>query len=672
MPDRDQDPYLWLEDIDGERALEWVKAQNVLSCERLESDARYAAIRARAEAILAARDRIPYGEILGGSVHNFWQDADHVRGVWRRATIASYEGASTRWQTVLDIDALAEKEKENWVYQGRAALPHRYQRFMVRLSRGGTDAAVLREFDLPSLAFDEEGFVLEEAKQNVAWLDRDAMLVSTPLEGGSLNTSGYARTVRLWRRGTPLAAAELVFEGAEREMGPAPAVIHRPEGTYAFVVNRPQFFREHLYLVEDDFTPSRLPLPDDFDFRGVLEGRVLGLLRSDWNGHTAGALIGVPLASLRAGGIEGVETIVAPSQRSAILGVSISGTRAYINMLDNVRGRLLTAWRGPDGWETHAVALPDNGSISVISRSLESDLAYVNFGEFLQPDTLYAIADSDAPRQIKSLPPRFDSAPFGVEQRFARSRDGTEVPYFVVGAKNLKHDAMAPTLLFGYGGFEVPLTPEYLQPTAVEWIERGGVYVSANIRGGGEFGPRWHDAALKENRQRAFDDFIAVAEDLIASRITSPRHLGIWGGSNGGLLVGVAFTQRPDLYNAVICAVPLLDMLRYHKLLAGASWMSEYGDPDVPEERAFIAKYSPYQNVKGGASYPEVFFTTSTKDDRVHPGHARKMAARMLAQGHPVLYFENIEGGHGGVANLKQAAHRVGLQVVYLLQKLAD
>lgn len=672
MSSDEDDPYLWLEEIEGERAIEWVKAQNAKSAERLESDPRYEPIRARAEAILAARDRIPYGEILGESVHNFWQDDDHVRGLWRRASIASYESASTDWETVLDIDALAQSEKENWVYQGRAPLPHDYERFMVRLSRGGSDAAVLREFDLPSLSFVEDGFVLDEAKQNIAWIDRDTLLVATPLEGGSLNTSGYARTVRLWKRGTPLSSSPLVFEGEETEVGPVPAVVHRPEGNYVFVVNRPKFFLEQLHLLNDEGETIRLPLPDDFGFHGVLDGRLLGLLRSDWQGHLSGSLISVPMASLRAGSIDGAETIIAPSEKTAIRGVSISGTRAYVSVLDNVRGRLLTAWPGQSGWETEEVALPENGSISVISRSLESDRAYVNFGEFLEPDTLYALEDRGAPRVIKSLPVRFDSTPFAVEQRFAQSADGADVPYFVVRPKDMKLDGTAPTLVFAYGGFEIPVTPEYLQPTAVEWIERGGVYVSANIRGGGEFGPRWHDSALKENRQRVFDDFIAVAEDLVAAQITSPRHLGIWGGSNGGLLVGTAFTQRPDLYSAVLCAVPLLDMLRYHKLLAGASWMAEYGDPDIPEEREFISKYSPYQNVFEHTTYPEVFFTTSTMDDRVHPGHARKMAAKMIGQGHAIVYFENIEGGHGGAANLKQAAHRIGLQVVYLLQKLAD
>ncbi|MEE8041951.1 MAG: S9 family peptidase, partial [Pseudomonadales bacterium] len=370
VPSDSSDPYLWLEEIEGERAIEWVKAQNARSAERLESDPRYEPIRARAEAILAARDRIPYGEILGESVHNFWQDDDHVRGLWRRTSIASYESASTEWETVLDVDALAEREKENWVYQGRAPLPHDYERFMVRLSRGGSDAAVLREFDLPTLSFVEDGFVLNEAKQNIAWIDRDTLLIATPLEGGSLNTSGYARTVRLWKRGTPLGAAKLVFEGDETEVGPVPAVVHRPEGNYVFVVNRPKFFHQQLHLVNDEGEARRLPLPDDFDFRGVLDGRLLGLLRSDWQGYVSGSLVSVPVDSLRAGNIDGANSIMAPSERTAIRGVSISGTRAYISVLDNVRGRLMTAWPGQDGWETRGVALPENGSISVISRSL--------------------------------------------------------------------------------------------------------------------------------------------------------------------------------------------------------------------------------------------------------------------------------------------------------------
>ncbi len=671
-----EDPFLWLEDIEGARALAWVREQNAHALARLEADPRHEEIRQAALAVYTAADRIPYGRILNGKVDNFWQDKDHVRGLWRRTTLESYAGAEPDWTVLLDLDALAGAEGENWVWKGADCLAPDFDRCLLRLSRGGADAVVMREFDTAAGAFVAGGYALEEEKQNAAWIDADHLLIASPLEGGAKNTSGYARTIRLWTRGTPLAAAPTLFESAASDAFVFPVVVHRPEGREMFIVRAPDFFHETVHHLAADGTLTELPLPADVNFQGLIDGRVIALLRSDWTTDAlvapAGAVVSVPLASLLAGTHDGLEVVVAPSDRLAIQNVAIGAAAVYVTALDNVTGRLLRAVRGDAGWQVDDIDLPDNGTVSIVSADDFSDSVFLNFESFLEPDTLYLTRDGAAPMPLRRMPARFDPAPYTVEQLFAESADGTKVPYFVIRAKDMAFDGTTPTILYGYGGFEIALSPGYLTPLAIEWLKRGGAYVVANIRGGGEFGPRWHEAALKENRPRAYEDFAAVAKDLVARRITSPARLGIYGGSNGGLLVGATMVRYPELFGAVVSAVPLLDMLRYHKLLAGASWIGEYGNPDIPEERAFIARYSPYQNVRADVVYPPVFFTTSTRDDRVHPGHARKMAAKMMAQGHDVLYYENIEGGHAGAANLEQRAMRDALIGTYFLQELAD
>ena len=672
----DEDPFIWLEEVEGERALGWVKQQNARSLEILEGDPRFEAIRSEAEDIYTATDRIPYGAILGDEVHNFWQDDDNVRGLWRKTSLESYASDAPEWETLLDLDKLAEAEGENWVYKGRDCLGPDHARCLVRLSRGGGDAVVVREFDTVSKSFVEGGFELAEGKQWTAWIDADTVLVATGNGGGTMNTSGYPRMVRIWKRGTDIADAKLVFEGAEDDAFAFPTTSVREEGTTVLIIKAPDFFSQTIFLVDETGGTVMLELPEDVDFQGVLNGHLLALLRSDWqvgeDNFTQGSLISVALDDLAdGGGIRTAQGVVTPSAGRSIDGVAVTRDQVLVAMLDTVKGVLVTAKPDADGWTTREADMPENGTLEVVSTDAYSDAALVNYESFLVPDTLYLVEDG-APKPIKSLPARFDASPYATEQRFATSADGTKIPYFVVRPKDLAMDGTAPTLLYGYGGFEISISPGYASPLTKAWLEAGGVFVVANIRGGGEFGPEWHQAALKYNRQRAYDDFIAVAEDLIASKITSPRHLGIRGGSNGGLLVGATFTQRPDLFNAVICAVPLLDMLRYHMLLAGASWIGEYGDPEDAKMAEYIRTYSPYQNVKADAEYPEVFFFTSTKDDRVHPGHARKMVARMTAQGHPVLYYENIEGGHSAAANLKQRAYTDALQAVYLMRKLGD
>ena len=672
------DPYLWLEEVEGERALEWVHARNKECFDELEADERYGKFLSQAEKILNAKDRIPYGSIRGKYVYNFWQDAEHVRGIMRRTTPESYRLAKPEWETVLDIDALAKDEDENWVYKGTAWLAPDYERCLIKLSRGGTDASVHREFDTVAKRFVEGGFSLPEAKSGVTWLDRDTLLVGTNWGEGSLTESGYPRVAKRWKRGTPLAEATTIFEGRHEDIGIWPRLMDSGEETIALVDQSLTFFTGAYHVIGPDGKLTSLPLQESADLAGFYAGRLLFTLREAWEvdgqTHAQGALLAINAAVFQATGkLPSIETIYTPDERTSIEGVTVSRSGLYVTLLQNVKGRILRFSVNPQSgqWSSKLVPLPENGTVSISAAGPHSDTIFINYEDHVTPDRLSEFdADANKFSTLKSLAARFDAGELEVHQHMAKSADGTEVPYFVIHRKGLKPDGSTPTILYGYGGFEISLKPGYSATIGKLWLERGGAYAVANIRGGGEFGPRWHKAALKTERQRAYDDFIAVGEDLAKRGITSPKHLGISGGSNGGLLVGAIFTQRPDLLNAVVCRVPLLDMIRYTKLLAGASWAAEYGDPEDPKMREAILRYSPYQNVFPDKKYPKVFIETSTKDDRVHPGHARKMVARMREQGHEVLYYENTEGGHAAGANLKQHARRYALEYVYFSRQL--
>ena len=672
------DPYLWLEEVEGRLSLEWVEERNRETMAELRSDERYDRFLEQAGELLNAKDRIPYGSIRGRHIYNFWQDTEHVRGILRRTTLASYRAAEPEWETVLDVDALAKAENENWVYKGIAWLAPGYERCLIKLSRGGTDASVHREFDALAKSFLEDGFALPQAKSGVAWLDRDTLLVGTDWGEGTLTESGYPRIVKRWKRGTPLARAEPVFEGRREDIGIWPRVMDSGEETLPMIDQSLTFYTGAYQLIGDDGKLRRLPLQDSADLVGFYAGRILFTLREAWDvkGRTfpQGALLAISVSAFQASEkLPPVETVYTPDERTSISGVAVSRSGLYVVLLQNVKGRILRFQADHDSgrWSSAPLPLPANGTVSVSAANPHSSTVLLNYEDHITPDRLSEYdAGANALTLLKSLPPRFRSDELQVEQHMAKSADGEVVPYFVIHRKGLKLDGSTPTILYGYGGFEISLKPSYSATIGKLWLERGGAYAVANIRGGGEFGPRWHKAALKTNRQRAYDDFIAVAEDLARRGITSPGHLGISGGSNGGLLVGAIFTQRPDLLNAVVCRVPLLDMLRYTKLLAGASWAAEYGDPGDPKMREALLKYSPYQNVFPDRKYPRVFIETSTKDDRVHPGHARKMVARMREQGHPVLYFENTEGGHAAGANLKQHAQRYALEYVYFSRQL--
>jgi prolyl oligopeptidase len=624
---------------------------------------------------------------MGRHVYNFWTDDAHPRGLWRRTTLADYRHPQPAWETVIDVDALGRAEGTSWVWGGAQPVPSRTEagvdRCLVSLSRGGSDAHVVREFDLVTLRFVSDGFTLPEAKSRCQWIDRDTLYVGTDFGAGSMTSSGYPRTVRRWKRGTPLAQAPVVFEGLATDVSVSAWVQHLQGGRQRHLFSRGiDFYRGEDLLLADDGSLQRIDKPEDADL--MVHGDLMLLqLRSAWTvGETTypgGALLATSFDAFRRGE-RSFDVLFTPTATRSLErgGVAMTRSRVLLNVLDNVSGRLEELHRAGGAWQRRAVAMPANASLWVASLHDEeldedplADTYMVGLQDFLTPDTLLlAEAGTDRSEVLKQRPAQFDSRGMRSEQLFATSPDGTRIPYFVVWPAGARADGNNPTLLYGYGGFEVSMTPGYQAVRGNMWLGRGGVLVIANIRGGGEFGPRWHQAAMRENKQRSYDDFIAVAEDLVDRRITSPQHLGIQGGSNGGLLMGAAFTQRPDLFKAVVCQVPLLDMHRYHKLLAGASWMAEYGDPDKPADWSFISRYSPYQRVKAGTAYPRVFFTTSTRDDRVHPGHARKMVARMQAQGHDVLYYENIEGGHGGAADAKQQAHLRALEFSYLWMQL--
>ena len=672
------DPFLWLEEIESKRSLEWVYARNKECFDELQSDDRYEKFLSQSELILNAKDRIPYGSIRGKFVYNFWQDSKNIRGIIRRTSLESYRSITPEWELVLSIDSLAEAEKENWVYKGVSWLAPDYERCLIKLSRGGTDASVYREFDSISKQFIEDGFELPEAKSGVAWLDRNTLLIGTNLGKNSLTKSGYPRIVRRWKRGTSLSKSEVVFEGEIQDIGIWPRVMDSGDETLALIEQSLTFFTGAYHLINKKGKLIKLPLQDSVDLAGFYAGKILFTLREAWKvegkTHAQGSLMAIDAKTfLVTGKLPLIETLFTPNEQTSIEGVAFSRTGLYLTLLQNVKGIILRfQFNSKSGkWSSQPVPLPKNGTVSISAASVHSETIFINYEDYITPDRLSEFDTlQDKLTLLKSLPSKFNANELEVKQYITTSADGTQVPYFLIHRKGMKTDQKTPTILYGYGGFEISLKPSYSATIGKLWLERGGAYAVANIRGGGEFGPRWHKAALKTKRQRAYDDFIAVAENLIKRGVTSPKHLGISGGSNGGLLVGAIFTQRPDLINAVVCRVPLLDMLRYTKLLAGASWAAEYGDPEDPEMRKAILRYSPYQNIFPDKKYPKVFIETSTKDDRVHPGHARKMVARMRKQGHKVLYFENTEGGHSAGANLKQHAKRYALEYVYFSRQL--
>lgn len=666
------DPFVWLEDIDSPRAMAWVEGQNARTAKRLEGDARYAAFLAEGRAIFTATDRIAKPSFRAGGVDNFWQDATHSHGVWRQTDLSAYRTENPIWDTVLDIDKLSKDEGVNWFWKGATCLKPDETLCIVRLSNGGGDAVELREFDVATKRFVADGFRAAEGKQSADWLDRDHLVAAREWTKGEVTQSGYAYVVKIIDRA---GEAKEIFRGRPTDVS-AEGVVLRGAGGEAdgVLIQRGVTFFESEFSLYADGRLTPVALPKKSEFAAYVDGQAVFTLQDDWRGFKAGSLIAYDLAALkRDAGRAQPTKVFEPGPRQAIQTVSDTKDRLVVELLEDVKGAVDVYAHGADGWSARRLSLPKDATLTVGSTSGRDDRLFVYSEGFLSPNALWlADAASGEAEQVKALPARFDAGKDKVEQFWATSSDGTRIPYFVVMPKAAKLDGSTPTLMYGYGGFQVAKPPIYLPEMGKIWLERGGAYVIANIRGGGEFGPAWHQSVLREKRQLAFDDFAAVARDLEARKITSPRRLGIYGRSNGGVLTTVSMTQHPELWNAVVVESPLVDMLRYHKLSAGASWIGEYGDPDVPADHAFIAKYDGYLNLKPGQTYPEPYITTNTRDDRVHPGHARKFAAKLESLGYPFLYFENTFGGHSNDADPEMNARRWAYHYVYLAQKLMD
>ena len=679
VPGPEQDPYIWLEQARSPEALDWVGKENARTLAALESDPRFAQLKAEALAIFDSEDRIPFVSFRPDGLYNFWQDKANPKGLLRRTTLESYRTAKPEWETILDVDALAKAEGKQWVYQGMTCLPPALNKCMVALSDGGEDASIMREFDTATKSFVDGGFVLDQKSQGgIQWIDENTLLVNRSFGPGTLTDSEYPFTARVWKRGTSIADAPEIFRGEASDVWAGVSLLRDNDGVVqARIAYRGVSFHERLHYVEVDGKWTLLDLPKKAAPYGIMDGHLLLSTDEDWSvgGQTfvADSLIAVDLAAFRANPNGAQKTLVwAPGERQTKQGAAVTGAALYVSLLDNVVGKVLR-FNFKDGkWVSTPVALPANATIGIATASDKTDQIMYTVSGFLEPTTLYYTDGSTPPAVLKTSPAYFDPAGMEVEQHQATSKDGTKIPYFLVKPKGMKVDGTTPVLMTGYGGFQVPRLPAYLGTTGKLWLERGGAFVLANMRGGGEFGPNWHQTAIRENKQRTWDDFIAVGDDLVKRGFTSPKHLGIQGGSQGGLLVGTAFTQRPDLFGAAIVQIPLFDMLRYHLIGRGASWIGEYGDPRIPEQRAWIEGYSPYQKIVAGVEYPEPFLWASTADDRTHPSHARKGAAKLKALGQPYYYFEDTTGGHSGGVDNDQRAKLQALQFVYLMKRLMD
>ncbi|WP_413559764.1 prolyl oligopeptidase family serine peptidase [Bdellovibrio sp. HCB209] len=676
MSHQEQDPYLWLEEVEGAKALDFAKSENEVTLKHFKSNPLFKGIEADYREIYFAKDRVPGVSLHKGILYNFWQDEKNARGLWRTTTIESYKSDNPKWDVILDLDALAKAENENWVWKGASFRKPHYDRVLLHLSRGGKDAVVVREFDLKTKSFIKDGFILPEAKTNASWKDENTLFVGTDWGPGSMTDSGYARIVKTWKRGTPLSAAEIIAEANTTDMSTYAYASYDGDKPYYFHQIRKGFYSSKLWYDEKPGKSHLVAKPEDAESWGVFKGHLIISLRTDFKSFKAGSLVAMPIGSIEKGenALSELQLIFAPTEKRFIQGGCNTKNHMIMVVSDNVLTRMeKVTFTPPNTWKIEPISLGHNGMASCFDSEDESDTYLATYTDFLTPTSFYIASAADPKNEFKLLkqaPKRFDSSSLTTSRFEATSKDGTKIPYFVVHKKDIRLDGSNPTLQYGYGGFQASMTPSYLSALGKVWAEKGGVYVLTNLRGGGEFGPKWHQSVLKENRYKVYEDNIAISEDLIARGFTSPQHLAISGGSNGGLLVGATITMRPDLYKAAIIGVPLLDMLRYHKLLAGASWMDEYGNPDDPKMREAILKYSPYQKLSPTAKYPEVFVMTSTKDDRVHPGHARKFVARMKEQKHPVYYYENTEGGHAGNANLEQSILWESLKTTYLWEKL--
>ncbi len=679
---QDKDPYLWLEDIEGAKALDWVKKENAATDRLITGRAGFEADRKRAREILDDDRQIAMpGEVMGDTIANFWRDANNPRGIWRQSPLDAYLAGKPVWTTLIDVDALGKAEKQSWVWHGADCLAPDYKRCLVSLSPGGTDADVVREWDRTTTSFVEGGFALPQAKSSVTWENADTLLVATHYGAGSMTASGYPRIVKRWKRGTPLAAAETVAEGEHEDVGMNVFAFTDGDKRWPMISRGKTFYTADIKLPNIDASRYISSIvPDTASVRDVVDGQLVIFLNQEWANIPAGSLVSLSLADMSADRQVPIITAMTPTKAQAIENVSATDNILWVKALDDVEGKLFALRRDPatGKWSQREVALADKATVTIAGTIGKRDTVLATAETMLMPPTLYAVGETGAPQAVQSLPATFDAKEMLVEKRFATSKDGTKIPYFIVRKKS-DSEAPVPALIHAYGGFRAAQTPGYLTgqpyragPLGLFWVEDGNAYVLAGIRGGGEYGPAWHQAALREKRQASFDDLHAVAEDLVKTGVSAKGKIAISGRSNGGVLVGAAMTQRPDLYGAVISGSPIKDMWRYDKMLAGASWVAEYGDPDVPEDWAFLSKYSPYHNIRKGVKYPPTFLYLSTKDDRVHPGHARQFAARLMENGNRVYYHEYLEGGHSVGADHAEDAVRAAMLHGFLLRELVE
>jgi len=673
------DPFLWLEDIHGARAMDWVKTENAKTTKQFVGNAEFDKTRDSILEVLDSDARIPAVSRMGDYLYNFWRDKANPRGIWRRTTLAEYRKPAPQWEVLLDIDALNKAENKRWVFKGSDCLKPAYTRCLLSLSPDGGDAVTVREFDIPSKSFVKDGFELPVAKTEASWIDENTLYVGTDFGPGTMTASSYPRIVKEWKRGTPIADAKTVYEGKTTDLAIGAMHDRTPGFERDFVSVAKDFFHSELYQRKDGKL-VRVDVPTDASADAHREWLIVQT-RSAWTvggaTYPSGALLAANFDAFMAGKPAFI-VLFKPDAHTSLESYAWTQHHVILDVLDDVKSRLEVLTPPDHGnataeWKHESVPnAPALSSISVADTDPDnSDEYWLDVTGFLTPSSLQRGVLGSVPAEtIKQDPAFFDASKFEVSQHFVKSKDGTRVPYFEIAPKGIKLDGSNRTLLYGYGGFEVSLSPHYSGSIGRAWLDRGGVYVLANIRGGGEYGPQWHQAALKANRPRAYEDFAAVAEDLVKRGVTSAKHLGAEGGSNGGLLMGNMLTLYPQLFGAIACEVPLLDMKRYTHLSAGASWMAEYGDPDT-EDWKFIQTFSPYQNVKKDGHYPPVLFYTTTSDDRVGPVQARKMAAKMQAMGHPnVWFYENLEGGHGAGADNKQAALMHALAYDFLWDQL--
>jgi prolyl oligopeptidase len=678
------DKYQWLEDVNGERSMAWVNAENARSAKALDVGPVYDTLTETALKVLESPTRLPAPQFRVGEVYNTWQDAQHVRGILRRTSLTSYLADQPDWHTVIDYDALAAKDNEKWVQKGLNCLYPGNGLCLVALSAGGEDADTLREFDLKkgeAGKFVDNGFVLPHSKQDATWVDKDTLLIARDWGPGTMTQSGYPFVVKLWKRGTPLDQAKEVYRGTASDVSAGSTSLHDSQGHHAVIFERGVNFFEHEVALYTPEGPKKISLPAKSEIHGMLDGQLIVELNENWKPeglsttYLQGSFVALDLEAVKKDPGHLKPTVIfTPTAQEFAQEAAVTKNHLILTTLDHVQGRAYVYTRSPKNiWTSKKLEIPDNIAVSIESTNTSDDQFFLGLTGFLTPSSLLlGDAATTTLKPAKTLPAQFDASNLVVEQLQATSTDGTKVPYFIVHRKDIKYDGSNPTLMTAYGGFQVSETPRYSGIVGKLWLERGGIFVLANIRGGGEFGPAWHEAGLKIHRQIIYDDFASVANDMFTRKITSPRRLGIVGGSNGGLLMGVEFTQHPEMWNAVVIQVPLLDMLGFEHIAAGASWVGEYGTVTIPEERKFLASISPYNQLKPDGAYPEPLIFTTTKDDRVGPVHARKFAAKMEEFHKPFYYDEIVEGGHAAGANLKEQAKTWAEQYTYLTRKLMD